>query len=234
MNLTNTQLIILGEASNRDDRTVILPDRLKEGAAAKAVDKLLRAKLIQEIPASGKLPAWRRDDDEGNTYALRITNAGLRAISADQDRTGPSPVADVGAPHAGDKSPHARSKKQAAGRSPSRRIAKADPSQERKERGSRKGSAGHATRAKRSRRGNLAGDGTAGAAPREGSKIAGVIDMLRHERGASVQEIMSTTGWLPHTVRAALTDLRKRGLVLERAKEPRGKETATIDRIAGA
>jgi hypothetical protein len=45
---------------------------------------------------------------------------------------------------------------------------------------------------------------------------------------------MSTTGWLPHTTRAALTGLRKRGLKVERAKEARGKETVTVYRIAGA
>jgi DNA-binding MarR family transcriptional regulator len=88
-------------------------------------------------------------------------------------------------------------------------------------------------RAKRSRRSNQAGDGTAGAAPREGSKIATVIEMLRRANGASVEELTSATGWLPHTTRAALTGLRKRGLVVERTKEERRKRIATIYRIVG-
>jgi hypothetical protein len=58
--------------------------------------------------------------------------------------------------------------------------------------------------------------------------------MLRRAKGASIQEIRSTTGWLPHTTRAALTGLRKRGLKVERAKEARGKETVTVYRIEGA
>ncbi len=40
--LTDTQLIILSAASQRDDRGVELPANLKGGAARKAVDKLLR------------------------------------------------------------------------------------------------------------------------------------------------------------------------------------------------
>ncbi len=41
--LTDTQLIILSTASQRDDRGVELPANLKGGAPRKAVDKLLRA-----------------------------------------------------------------------------------------------------------------------------------------------------------------------------------------------
>jgi hypothetical protein len=41
--LTDTQLIILSTASQRDDRGVELPANLKGGAARKAVDKLIRA-----------------------------------------------------------------------------------------------------------------------------------------------------------------------------------------------
>jgi len=41
--LTDTQLIILSTASQRDDRGGELPANLKGGAARKAVDKLIRA-----------------------------------------------------------------------------------------------------------------------------------------------------------------------------------------------
>jgi hypothetical protein len=61
-----------------------------------------------------------------------------------------------------------------------------------------------------------------------------VIDMLRRANGASTQELISATGWLPHTARAALTGLRKRGLAIERTTGKRGKESVTIYRIAGA
>jgi hypothetical protein len=33
-------------------------------------------------------------------------------------------------------------------------------------------------------------------------------------------ELVEATGWLPHTTRAALTGLRKKGLTLDRAKRP--------------
>ena len=52
--------------------------------------------------------------------------------------------------------------------------------------------------------------------PRSGSKLAGVIDLLRREDGAPVSELMAITGWLPHTTRAALTGLRKRGYAVVR------------------
>lgn len=38
-----------------------------------------------------------------------------------------------------------------------------------------------------------------------------VIDLLWREQGATIGEISAATGWQPHTTRAALTGLRKRG-----------------------
>ena len=46
--------------------------------------------------------------------------------------------------------------------------------------------------------------------------LAGVIALLGREEGTSVAEVMSATGWLPHTTRAALSGLRKRGYALTR------------------
>ena len=48
----------------------------------KAVGKLLRVGLIEEIPAGGALPVWRRDDD-ARTLGLRITPHGLTAIGVE-------------------------------------------------------------------------------------------------------------------------------------------------------
>lgn len=56
---------------------------------------------------------------------------------------------------------------------------------------------------------------TLGAAPRSGSKIAIVLELLQRPEGASANEIIAATQWLPHTTRAALTGLRKRGHVIE-------------------
>ena len=41
------------------------------------------------------------------------------------------------------------------------------------------------------------------------SKISLVLELLRHEEGAALAELVEATGWLPHTTRAALTGLRK-------------------------
>jgi hypothetical protein len=64
------------------------------------------------------------------------------------------------------------------------------------------------------------------ATPREGaaavrkelSKISLVQDLLRREQGATLAELVEATGWLPHTTRAALTGLKKKGHVIGKAK----------------
>jgi hypothetical protein len=46
---------------------------------------------------------------------------------------------------------------------------------------------------------------------REGSKQALLANLLSREGGASITELTDATGWQPHTTRAAITGLRKRG-----------------------
>lgn len=58
---------------------------------------------------------------------------------------------------------------------------------------------------------------------RDGSKIARILDLLRRPEGASVEEVRDITSWLPHTIRAALTGLRKRGFVIEHRKTQSGR-----------
>jgi len=55
------------------------------------------------------------------------------------------------------------------------------------------------------------------AAPASMTKTARLITMLRSDPGASVAEIAAAFGWLPHTTRAALTGLRKRGHAIDRS-----------------
>jgi hypothetical protein len=54
--------------------------------------------------------------------------------------------------------------------------------------------------------------------PRSGSKQAFIIKLLSRKSGATLEALVAATGWLPHTARAALTGLRKRGytVLLER------------------
>ena len=46
---------------------------------------------------------------------------------------------------------------------------------------------------------------------RAGSKQALVVSMLSSDNGASIDDLVKATIWLPHTTRAAITGLRKRG-----------------------
>jgi hypothetical protein len=45
-----------------------------------------------------------------------------------------------------------------------------------------------------------------------------VLKLLRRSQGAILAELVAATGWLPHTTRAALTGLRKKGHVLEKSR----------------
>src|SRR5258706_5307674 len=82
MQLSDTQLLILSSASQRNDHTAVLPATLKGGAAKKVVDKLLKEKLLQELRAKDDMPVWRRGDDN-RPYSLQITKARLRAIEVE-------------------------------------------------------------------------------------------------------------------------------------------------------
>jgi hypothetical protein len=55
-------------------------------------------------------------------------------------------------------------------------------------------------------------------APREGSKLALVIELLQSVDGATIADLTQATGWLPHTTRAALTGLRNRGYAVIRER----------------
>jgi len=56
-------------------------------------------------------------------------------------------------------------------------------------------------------------------AARQGTKQALLIDLLKRKKGATIEAIVEMLGWLPHTVRAALTRLRQQGYRIERVRE---------------
>jgi hypothetical protein len=64
---------------------------------------------------------------------------------------------------------------------------------------------------------------TPAVAPPRTTKTAAVLALLGQAEGATVAELIAATGWLPHTTRAALTGLRKKGHAITRSK--RGDET---------
>jgi hypothetical protein len=74
------------------------------------------------------------------------------------------------------------------------------------------------------------GERTQTLAPRDGSKLALVIDLLLRSDGATIVDLTEATGWLPHTTRAALTGLRKRGYAVLRERVGPGD---SVYRISG-
>ena len=54
-------------------------------------------------------------------------------------------------------------------------------------------------------------------APMKGTKTDRVIVLLKRKQGATLDELIQATAWLPHTVRAAISSLRKKGHTIDRA-----------------
>lgn len=50
------------------------------------------------------------------------------------------------------------------------------------------------------------------------SKIAAVVALLERPEGATIADMVEATGWLPHTTRAALTGLKKKGYEITSVK----------------
>ena len=69
--------------------------------------------------------------------------------------------------------------------------------------------------------------------PRDGSKLALVIGLLRGADGATLGSLTQATGWLPHTTRAALTGLRRRGYSVVRSKSEAGGSVYRMADVRG-
>jgi hypothetical protein len=185
--LSDTQLVMLS-AAQRDDRSLTPPEMLKGSATRKVAMKLIAAGLVKEVKAKAGMPVWR-DEQTGQSYTLKLTAAGTKAIAVTPDDNA-AHAADEGRPRKeADQSPTlAKPGRTAAG-------AFAAPS---------------------------AQAPATPRAPRIGTKLAQAIEMLRAPEWATIVQLSEAMGWLPHTTRAVLTGLRKRGYSL------------TFDRSAGA
>jgi hypothetical protein len=191
MKLSDTQLLLLSKATQQDG-LVLVPPNLKSAVAARVLKPLLEQGLIQEVPSTPDMPGWRRDEAEGQSYALLITSEGRAAINTDD---------------------------------PGERIDRPEPPEPAaKPRASAMPAAKAAAKKKSARK------GTSDGSPRPGSKLAKVIGMLSSKAGTTIDAIVKVTDWLPHTTRAALTGLRKRGYEIEKKPREGGR---TIYRIVG-
>jgi hypothetical protein len=93
--LSDTQLIILSSAAQREDGLAVLPETLKGGAAKAAVTKLLGLRLVKEVPVKRGAPAWRTDVGE-KPLGLKLTKAGSAALGlaeagAGEEEAAPQP-----------------------------------------------------------------------------------------------------------------------------------------------
>lgn len=68
-------------------------------------------------------------------------------------------------------------------------------------------------------------------APRQGpTKATTVQKLLSRPKGATLTEITNATGWLPHSARAFMTGLRKKGHELVRECRTSGETSWRIER----
>ena len=54
---------------------------------------------------------------------------------------------------------------------------------------------------------------------RSGTKLAAIIDVMRHPAGATIAQMMAGTGWQAHTVRGAISGMVRKKLGLEVVSE---------------
>jgi len=88
MPLTDTQLIVLSAASQRDRHHVLpLPKSLKGGAATKVISGLMTRGLIEEVNAKPGEPRWKEPENSSPT-TLVLTETGLAALDGDTAATG--------------------------------------------------------------------------------------------------------------------------------------------------
>lgn len=59
---------------------------------------------------------------------------------------------------------------------------------------------------------------TDGSTTQRVTKQDQLAELLLRDEGASIAQMIEVTGWLPHTVRAALTGLKKKGYAIDSDK----------------
>lgn len=165
---TDTQLVLMSAAAQRDDHLITPKETLKGRAAQIALTAMIQKGFADEVIVTCTQPHWRTDAD-GQLIGLRITAAALKELGIDAEEPGSDPANPVAL------SQPAR---------PTPVMIKTEP--------------------------------------RSGSKKAQVLNLLQREQGATLEEMVQATGWLPHTTRAALTRLRHEGWALERIEAASG------------
>jgi Protein of unknown function (DUF3489) len=236
--LSDTQLVILSGAAQRDDGAVLpLPEtlKIKGGALDKVLGSLKAKGLIDHLGAP-------RGDDPP---PLRITCAGLQAIGVEPkyENETPAPEADPGATPADSgvqalSTPAPATKASGAATPPKGKAAKAGKAAPATGKGKKTSTTARA--ASEAAPGSEPG---AQSAPRAGTKQALLIELLKRPEGATVEQIAQATGWQRHTVRGAISGALKKklGLTVEATRirevgpnKSGAKGSATVYRITGS
>ena len=193
--LSDAQVAILIDAVQREDLCILPPKTLKGGALQKVAAKLLREGFVREVKSRTGMPIWRRDDEAGQSYSLKLTATGIKAVSADDTNSRPAGAVNA-------------SSKISGGSLKSKNAPAANELE------------------------NPTSNAPSTSAPRDGSKIAHVITLLQRDQGARLDELIAATGWMPHTARAALTGLRRRGYDVRLERGEKGQ--ASVYRASAA
>jgi hypothetical protein len=188
MPLSDTQAVILNAACQRDDRIALpLPESLKGGAAMKVVASMINKGLLKEVDAKRGQTCWRQTAD-GDGRTLVVTDAGLEAIGIESEE--PQQVDDGDSGAVPVSATGADTGASAEGADHDANAGDAAPTEPTSQ--------------------------EPGKTPkvRASTKQAILIDMLKSADGATIEEVMSATGWQSHTVRGAIAGALKKRLGL--------------------
>jgi hypothetical protein len=227
MTISTTQMQILTAAAQHEAQLAKAPERLPAGARNAVFRSMLKSGLMTEVPAPPEHVGlgWRQD--EASTWiALRITDKGLTLIGLDPAGSAPVPApSDYEAPTSSDSASLFAEAASAPQDAPAPRptlrdaaiavIAAWEAAQplDTALASLRTILAGRPVRAPRA--------ADIPRKPRQGTKQAAVLALLRRPEGATVGQVVEATGWAPHTVRGFFAGLRTR----------HGIEVAVLERV---
>lgn len=204
MQLTDTQLVVLSAALNREDGLVLpLPANLKGGAVAKVCAALIAKGLAEEIAldreAARAAPEQVfRSDADAEPVTLRITDLARQALNAQT----PS-AADAAEPASEEVEAEAPADQDDRLSEPAASSDQPAPDTPQE----------------------IDGGDASSKQPRSGTKLEQFIQLLRRPEGVSIKEAAQALDWMEHSVRGAVAGALKKkyGLTITAAKvEGRG------------
>jgi hypothetical protein len=203
--LDDTEAIILVAAANRSDRIVLpVPDSINaphDKVEAK-LKRLLKFGLIEEAPAKLEDGRWRKDEEDRH-ITLRITAAGYTAVGIEP----PDGLERATAADAPDREEAKRSRKPSgtSARSNSKAVAS-------------KSAAARKLPGKKAPK-------VSKAAVSKPNKSEKLLALLKRPTGATLAELIKSSGWQAHSVRGFLSAVIKKKLKLKLLSEEDSRGT---------